>query len=78
MTHYIHRPTPEGGETDLRFRELTDAILATSGVDVLHRLGHWGQVLFADIAIGTIWRIPGSDAPSDQLLALAKATRETG
>lgn len=77
MTHYIHRPTPEGGETDRRF-------LAVLAPPYGEHNEYWGTesriwypdyVLHLAIADGQIWRIPGSDAPSAELLALAEAER---
>lgn len=76
--HYIHRPTPEGGETDDRFRELTREVLMTEGAEFY--LGkEWVPVHVYDelrwLTLGTIWRIPGSDAPSAETLRLARETR---
>lgn len=75
MKHYIHRPTPEGGETDPRFRELTSEIFQ-QGIVEYHRPRGWVVLPEYDwIIIGTIWRIIGSDAPSDELRALARAEK---
>lgn len=76
MTHYIHRPTPEGGETDPRFRELSLEVIKGYVTEVW-RTGDWHPQYHNDygVYLGTIWRIPGSDAPSAELLALAEAER---
>ena len=78
MTHYIHRPTPPGGETDSRFREATAQILEDEGIE-FHRARGWTRIEEPDdfdwIDLGTIWRIAGSDAPSDETKALAKLER---
>ena len=78
-THYIHRPTPPGGETDARFREATHKLLNGSPIDTWDEAeetwctdctlyGFW-------LPVGTIWRIPGSDAPSAEMIELAKGVR---
>lgn len=77
---YIHRPTPEGGETDSRFREATEQMLEDEGTGIeFWRARGWTRIDYADdfdwIDIGTLWRIPGSDAPSAEMMALAKETR---
>lgn len=77
MTHYIHRPTPEGGETDPRFREVhappDDGYHQYWSVE--SRIWYPDYVLHLHVSTGTIWRIPGSDAPSAELLALAEAEK---
>jgi hypothetical protein len=72
-THFIHRPTPPGGETDGRFRELTVEIIQGHVAEVW-RNGDWRRQYHNNYGVvwGTIWRIPGSDAPSAELLELAK------
>lgn len=78
MTHYIHRPTPEGGETDPRFRTACAAIVDT-GIEIWNptRRG-WDLHTVSDclwLSKFDVWRIPGSDVPSADTLALAKAER---
>ena len=76
--HFIHRPTPEGGETDDRFRELP----ATAEWDYVELWSVESNVWYPDHlyysaapGYGIIWRIPDSDAPSAETLRLARETR---
>ena len=75
-SHYIHRPTPPGGETDPRFRELTGDIVAKEQPKLWAK-NFWWHAGNPNVVLctGTIWRIPGSDAPSAELLKLAEETR---
>lgn len=74
---YIHRPAAEGGETDTRFREATRREYDERQIEFwIPDTKSWCALLypcvFEDwIKLGTIWRILGSDAPSDHLQALA-------
>ena len=78
MTHYIHRPTPEGGETDPRFRTACAAIVDT-GVEIWNvNRRSWALHAGSDclwLKEFDVWRIPGSDAPSKETLALAEDTK---
>ena len=69
-THYIHRPTPPGGETDGRYRELTADFAIANGVEYWDGSGWYRNIFRQSKAV--IWRIPGSDAPSAETIELAK------
>lgn len=70
--HYIHRPTPPGGETDPRFREAP----SDRTIEYWNIMGiRWAWLGSDGILLGEIWRIPGSDAPTPELLALAETER---
>ncbi len=76
---YIHRPAAEGGETDTRFREANLDVFESHGIEFWRPRG-WTTIEQSDdigdwVTLGTIWRIPGSDAPSGHLQALAKSER---
>lgn len=75
MIHYIHRPTPEGGETDDRFRDVN--ALSFICIESWSTAMGWRRMNPHALLVrtGTIWRIPGSDAPSAETLRLAMETR---
>ena len=78
--HYVHRPTPKGGETDARFRDLG----SVEDADIWHRRGGWRylrigsatQIMPTGSAV--VWRMPVDDTPSAELQALAERTRLEG